>query len=82
MIVWIQILIVAFGAVALIRSLRSERAVRRDALLEGAAALRRRAATKWEKNPNAAIEDQNCALVLEQMAGAVPKLEIRREVAA
>jgi hypothetical protein len=72
----------AVAVVAVVKLAQAREIIRRDALLEGSAVLRRRAATKWKDNPNAAIEDENCALVLERMAGTLPTLEIQQEVAA
>jgi hypothetical protein len=71
------------AGVYLAKVTRHQAVIRRDALLEGAAVLRRRAATKWEKNPNAAIEANACAAVLEQMAGVVPvhAVELREQAA-
>jgi hypothetical protein len=48
----------------------AERIIRRKALLEGASTLLRRARTKWDTDTHAAIEAENCAMVLERLAGA------------
>lgn len=80
----LSIIAIAILVTAGILNHRTAQVIRRDALLEGAEALRRRAGTKWEKNPNAALEDEACAQVLERMAGTVPTapaLELREAAA-
>jgi hypothetical protein len=77
----LTVLVALLFGVSAVANARNQREVRRRALLEGATVLLRRAGTKWETDIHASIEAENCARVLERLAGAKEPSEIQEKAA-